>query len=150
MPRPVQQPHPPILVGGTGERVLLRIVAEHADIWNNLGVAHRDVPRKLEVLRRHCDAAKRDFAAIEISQQTLAAIATRPDDARRATEGVRTSLPFLSGGDDLIIAGTPDECIERIERSAAMGITSLIMSFGRAVDLDALELFAQKVLPAFR
>jgi F420-dependent oxidoreductase-like protein len=148
-PRPVQTPHPPILVGGTGERVLLRLVAKHADIWNNLGIAHPQLPHKLDVLRRHCDAVKRDFGTIEISQQTIAAIGATEPAARRATDAIRAELPFLSGGDDLIIAGTPDECIERVQRSAAMGITKLILSFGRVPSVEALELFAEKVLPAF-
>jgi F420-dependent oxidoreductase-like protein len=149
-PRPVQTPHPPILVGGTGERVLLRLVAKHADIWNNLGIAHPQLPHKLDVLRRHCDAVGRDFGSIEISQQTIAAIGANEATARRATDAIRAELPFLSGGDDLIIAGTPDECVKRVERSAAMGITTLILSFGRVPSIEALELFAEKVMPAFR
>jgi len=66
-PRPLQTPHPPILIGGAGERVLLRLVARHANIWNNLGVAHRQMPHKLDVLRRHCDAVGRDPNEIEVT-----------------------------------------------------------------------------------
>lgn len=149
-PRPLQQPHPPVLVGGTGERVLLRIVAEHASIWNNLGWAHRDLPRKLDVLRGHCDHVKRDFDTIEISQQTLAAIAECEDEARRATESVLAEIPFLAGGDDLIIAGTPEQCIERVQKTIDLGATSLVLSFGRNPSVAALTLFAERVLPAFR
>jgi F420-dependent oxidoreductase-like protein len=149
-PRPVQQPHPPILVGGTGERVLLRIVAEHANVWNNLGVAHAQLPSKLAALRRHCDAIKRDVDEIEISQQTIAAIGESEAAARSATDAIRAELPFLSGGDDLIITGTPAECIERVERTVKLGATTLIMSFGRKPEIAALELFAERVIPAFR
>jgi F420-dependent oxidoreductase-like protein len=148
-PRPLQQPHPPILVGGGGERVLLRIVAEHADIWNNLGIAHREIEHKLEVLRRHCDAAQRDFDSIEISQQTVAAIGESEQQARAATELVRSEVPFLSGGDDLALTGTAEQCIERVEKSIARGITTFVMSFGRRPRIEALELFAERVLPAF-
>jgi F420-dependent oxidoreductase-like protein len=149
-PRPLQSPHPPILVGGTGERVLLRIVAEHADVWNNLGWAHRQLPQKIEVLRRHCDAVKRDFTAIEISQQTVAAIGESEAAAKAATDAVRAEVPFLAGGDDLIVAGTPDECIERVQRTVAMGATTLILSFGRNPAIADLELFSERVIAAFR
>jgi len=149
-PRPLQTPHPPILVGGTGERVLLRIVAEHATIWNNLGWAHRDLTRKLDVLRKHCEHVKRDFDSIEISQQTLAAIAESEDEARRASDAIQAELPFLSSGRELIIAGTPEQCIERVQRSLDMGVTSLILSFGRNPRVETLELFAESVVAAFR
>ena len=149
-PRPVQEPHPPILVGGTGERVLLRIVAEHANVWNNLGWAHRDLAKKLDVLRAHCDHVKRDFDSIEISQQTLGAIAETEAEAQRATEAICAELPFLSGGGDLNITGTPEQCIERVRKSVAMGATSFVISFGRNPRIETLELFAERVMPAFR
>lgn len=149
-PRPLQSPHPPVLVGGTGERVLLRIVAEHADIWNNLGWAHRDLAHKIDVLRAHCDTVKRDVDAIEISQQTVAAIGETEDEARRATADVLAEVPFLAGGNDLIVAGTPEQCAERVRKTIAMGATTLLLSFGRNPSLHALELFAERVLPSFR
>lgn len=149
-PRPVQEPYPPILVGGTGERVLLRIVAEHANVWNNLGWAHRDLPKKLDVLRAHCDHVKRDFDTIEVSQQTLGAIAETEAEAQRATEAICAELPFLSGGSDLNITGTPEQCVERVRKSVAMGATSFVISFGRNPRIETLELFAERVMPAFR
>ena len=149
-PRPLQEPHPPILVGGTGERVLLRIVAEHATIWNNLGWAHRDLAKKIDVLRAHCDHVKRDFDGIEISQQTLGAIAETEDEAKAAAAAIQAELPFLSGGSELIVAGTPEQCIERVRKTIAMGATGFILSFGRNPRVETLELFAERVIPAFR
>ncbi|MDG2303555.1 MAG: TIGR03560 family F420-dependent LLM class oxidoreductase [Candidatus Binatia bacterium] len=149
-PRPVQDPHPPILVGGSGEKVLLKIVAEHADIWNNMGWAHSLLTRKIGVLHKHCETLKRDPGEIEISQQLLAAIGETETEARVATERVCAELPFLSGGDDLIIAGRPAQCIERIQKTIDMGATTLMLSFGRTPSLEALELFAAEVMPAFR
>src|SRR5690606_24757164 len=108
------------------ERVLLRIVAEHATIWNNLGWAHRDLTKKRDVLRAHCDHVKRNFDEIENSQQTLAAIAQSEDEAKAATAAIEAEIPFLSGGSDLIVAGTPEQCIERVQKTIDMGATSLI------------------------
>jgi F420-dependent oxidoreductase-like protein len=65
-PAPVQQPHPPVLVGGAGERVTLRLVAQYADACNLFG-GPDDVAHKLDVLRRHCDAVGRDIADIEVT-----------------------------------------------------------------------------------
>jgi alkanesulfonate monooxygenase SsuD/methylene tetrahydromethanopterin reductase-like flavin-dependent oxidoreductase (luciferase family) len=102
------------------------------------------------VLRGHCDHVKRDFDAIEISQQTLGAIAETEAEAQRATEAVCAELPFLSGGPELNITGTPEQCIERVQRTIAMGATSFIISFGRNPSVEMLQLFAERVIPAFR
>ena len=66
-PKPVQQP-PRIWIAGGGEKVMLRIVAQYADGWNILlGSSFATVKRKTDILRRHCDALKRDFSTIEKS-----------------------------------------------------------------------------------
>lgn len=67
VPPPVQQPHPPILIGGSGERKTLRMVAQYADACNIFGESPDVVRHKLEVLRRHCEALGRDYDAIEKS-----------------------------------------------------------------------------------
>jgi F420-dependent oxidoreductase-like protein len=65
LPRPIQQPGPKILIGGSGERKTLRLVARYADACNLFAPSHEVVAHKLEVLARHCEAEGRDYAAIE-------------------------------------------------------------------------------------
>jgi F420-dependent oxidoreductase-like protein len=71
-PPPIQRPHPPVLVGGTGERKTLRLVARYADACNLFDIPDggRTVTRKLEVLARHCEEVGRPFAAIEKTLST--------------------------------------------------------------------------------
>jgi F420-dependent oxidoreductase-like protein len=66
-PPPLQAPHPPILIGGMGERKTLRLVAAHADACNLFDVPDqgKTIRHKLDVLARHCDAAGRDYHEIE-------------------------------------------------------------------------------------
>jgi F420-dependent oxidoreductase-like protein len=63
-PQPLSRPHPPILIGGTGERKTLRLVAQYADACNLFASTPADIAHKLDVLRRHCDDVGRDEAEI--------------------------------------------------------------------------------------
>lgn len=65
VPPPVQSPRPPILIGGSGEKKTLRLVAQHADACNLFGENPAAIEHKLDVLRRHCDAVGRDYDTIE-------------------------------------------------------------------------------------
>jgi F420-dependent oxidoreductase-like protein len=65
VPRPIQQPRPPIMVGGGGEKKTLRLVAQYADACNLSGTDYDFVKHKLEVLERHCDDVGRDPSTIE-------------------------------------------------------------------------------------
>lgn len=67
VPPPYQRPHPPILVGGSGERKTLRLVAQYAQMCNLFAEGHDVVRHKLEVLRGHCDTLGTDYDAIEKS-----------------------------------------------------------------------------------
>ena len=64
-PRPISQPRPPILIGGSGERKTLRLVARYADACNLFAANPEEVAHKLDVLRRHCEAENRDPATVE-------------------------------------------------------------------------------------
>lgn len=66
-PKPVQHPHPPILVGGSGEQLTLRVVARQADLWNYGGGTVPEFLHKVAVLRQHCADVGRDPAEIELS-----------------------------------------------------------------------------------
>lgn len=69
-PKPVQRPYPPIVIGGSGEQLTLRVVAQHADIWNCTGNDVAVFQRKQQVLREHCAAIGRNLDEIEHSVQT--------------------------------------------------------------------------------
>jgi F420-dependent oxidoreductase-like protein len=148
-PKPVQR-RLPILIGGGGEKVLLRLVARHADIWNNLGAYHDEVARKREILAGHCRAIGRDPSEIVVSQQTLAAVATDRSEAARKTARLREELGFLDASTELSLTGTPEEIRARVERNRALGVTAFIMSFGRRTDPEDVRLFGTQIAAAYR
>ena len=64
-PKPLQKPHPPIMIGGQGERVLLKIVAKHADMWNVPNASAERFADLSKVIERHSDTVGRDTDEIE-------------------------------------------------------------------------------------
>jgi alkanesulfonate monooxygenase SsuD/methylene tetrahydromethanopterin reductase-like flavin-dependent oxidoreductase (luciferase family) len=101
-PKPVQRPHPPLWIGGAGERKTLRVVAEHADVWNAPGDdgTGEEMGRLSGVLDRHCADVGRDPAEIRRSVQFRYEDA---DAALRTTEayaghGFSDVIVYLSGG----------------------------------------------------
>ncbi|HJZ49325.1 MAG TPA: LLM class F420-dependent oxidoreductase [Roseiflexaceae bacterium] len=71
-PKPIQKPYPPFVIGGSGEQLTLRVVAQHADVWNFGGGTVDEFERKIAILHEHCAAVGRDPSEIEISIQVLA------------------------------------------------------------------------------
>lgn len=142
----------PILIGGGGEKVLLRIAAQHADIWNNLAMAQSQLGKKVEVLHRHCDAVKRDPAEIEVSQQCLVVIAA---DEAAAREGLAKASRIygghMGGGlEEHGIWGSPAQVVERIERHVTLGCSLFVIEFFGKDTREPARLFAERVMPAFR
>ena len=146
-PRPVRQPHPPILIGGGGEKVLLRIVARHADIWNNLAVHQGQLAHKVALLHQHCKAIGRDPQSIQVSQQTMVVIGK---DAADAEAKVQKAQAIYGGHLGQGIAGTPQECIDKIRALIAAGCTMFVIEFFGRDTRDPARLFAETVMPAFR
>ncbi len=149
-PKPPRQV--PILVGGGGEKVTLKIAAKHADIWNNLAGQQGLLPRKIEVLRERCREAGRDPATITISQQCLVTIA--PDEAS-AGPMVETAKKIFGGhmGDPtgpLAIAGSPETVRSQIQKHIDLGCTMFVMEFFGRDTREPARLFAETVLPHFR
>jgi len=70
-PKPIQKPYPPFVIGGSGEQLTLKIVAEYADIWNFAGGPVDTFKRKVDVLRQHCETVGRNFDEIELSTQLV-------------------------------------------------------------------------------
>jgi F420-dependent oxidoreductase-like protein len=86
LPAPLTRPHPPIMIGGGGEKKTLLLVARYADACNLFGTTPEDVAHKLSVLRAHCEAEKRDYDRIEktvlVTRPALADVDAFLDDVR--------------------------------------------------------------------
>jgi alkanesulfonate monooxygenase SsuD/methylene tetrahydromethanopterin reductase-like flavin-dependent oxidoreductase (luciferase family) len=147
-PRPVRIP--PILIGGGGERVLLHIAAECADIWNNLAVDQGALGRKVACLREHCRAIGRDPEEIVVSQQTVVVIGVDDADARAKLEKAgRVYGGHLGDIERNGIWGTPTQVIERIQRQVKEGCRMFVVEFFGKDTREPARLFAETVLPAF-
>ena len=117
-PKPVRVP--PILIGGSGEKVTLKLAAQHADIWNHQAARQSELPQKIDVLKERCAEVGRDFSTLTISQQCLVTIA--PDEASAAPM-VDTAKKIFGGhmGDPtgpLGIAGARSACARQIRSTS--------------------------------
>jgi alkanesulfonate monooxygenase SsuD/methylene tetrahydromethanopterin reductase-like flavin-dependent oxidoreductase (luciferase family) len=149
-PKPVRSM--PLLIGGGGEKVTMKLAAQEADIWNNQAVQQARLPHKIDVLKQHCADAGRPFEEITVSQQCLVTIA--PDE-ESAGPMIATAKKIFGGhlGDPegpLAIAGSPARVKEQIQKHIDLGCTMFLMEFFGRDTREPAALFAEQVLPAFK
>ena len=146
-PKPIQKPHPKILIGGAGEKQLLRTVAKYGDACNLFG-SPETVKKKLAVLREHCKAVGRDYDSILKTKLTQAYI---DSDAAAVQARVSQMEKMMPPGmlKEVMIYGTPEQIQKQVEEFRDVGVEYLIMSFNPGNELPALTLFGEKVLPHF-
>jgi len=137
-PKPVQE-RLPLWIGGTGEKVTLRIAARHADGWNAAFISPEDYGRKVDVLDRHCADAHRDPATITRTVNTP--IAWRDDELEaqfgKITDFVRPS----------VLTGSTQEVVDKVGAYRDAGAEMLILAMRAPFDVDGLDRFATEVLP---
>ena len=140
-PRP--QPIPPIMVGGHGEKHLLRVVARHADWWNYGFRDHALYTHKQEILKSHCREVGRDYDQIVQVLRVGILIA----ETEREVERLKT-VPFVRPMADIRLAGTPAQVTEVLQRIVRQGADRLTVNFADAPRPDGTILFAETVLPS--
>ncbi len=149
-PKPVQKPHIPVCIGGSGETHLLRVVAEAADEWNCPASSAVDFDRKYSVLKRHCDEIGRDINDIRISQQTVCVLVESEKDLPEKLEKAQRRYGFFGNIEKLGIVGTPESCIKKIRSDMEKGISKYTIFFSDVMNPQTLKLFAKEVMPEFR
>lgn len=158
-PKPVQRPHPPIWIGGGGEKLLLRAVARYANGWN-WGGSVATMSRKIESLGRHCEKAGRRHDEIAKSWDGHVLIAGDEDGLKgmlRRIEVLNPGYAFKTWGEgqglDAFKAtnlyGTPEGIIERIQDYVDVGVSLFTIWFLDYPSTEGMRLFADEVMPAF-
>ena len=147
-PKPVQRPHPPILIAASGEKRMLRIVARHADAWNSFG-SPEVLRHKTAVLAAHCRAEGRDVEAIEKSVLLPAAMGSDPEAWAPLVQGY-AAYQGLSPqeAEGWMLLGTADAVTRQIERYLAVGVTHFILTL-TPYNFEVMERFAGEVMWRF-
>ncbi len=145
LPPPVQQ-HLPICIGGGGEQVTLKLVAQYADM-NNVGGGIENVRRKEEVLLRHCEAVGRDPAEIERTSG-VGTVVIRDDSAEAERIGLeafrrnRVARPWTNQP-----YGTPEQVAEKLAPYVELGYRHLISGFPANYEEESMTRYATEVRP---
>ncbi len=147
-PKPLQHPHPPILIGGGGEQLTLRVVARLANRSNFGGKPH-EWAHKCEVLKGHCAEVGRDYD--EIEKTWSPEILIRETEAEIVEGGSRSfwGEPFDSWRAGNLV-GTVEQVCEKIQTYRDMGCTGFLPWCSDYPDTETVRLLAEKVAPQFR
>jgi F420-dependent oxidoreductase-like protein len=144
LPKPVQRPHPPLIVGGGGATRTPRLAATFADEFNLPFSSTADTEAQFARVRDACRTAGRDPATLRLSvAQTVccgrdeAEVERRADNIGRKADELRAHA----------VAGTPDEVVDRLQEFAGLGAQSAYLQVLDLDDLDHVRLLADEVLP---
>ena len=147
-PKPLQQPTPPVWIGGGGEQLTLRVVAEHADV-SNFGSSLEEFTKKRAILQDHCRIIGRDEDTI---RKTISSEVFIRETEKEVIEAGSKNLwgePAESWRAKALV-GTPEQVSEKIQKYLDAGCTGFIPWCADYPSTETLELFATKVIPNFR
>jgi alkanesulfonate monooxygenase SsuD/methylene tetrahydromethanopterin reductase-like flavin-dependent oxidoreductase (luciferase family) len=139
----------PLVIGGSGERKTLRIVAQHADIWNAFGLPE-ELAHKDDVLRRHCEDVGRNPDEIERSVGCKVTIRSTEAEAERVRRALleHNRTPLASVADDHTFwTGTPEQVAETMTAYRRIGFSTFIVELPAPFDLETMESLVTTVKP---
>ena len=145
LPKPVQHPHPPVIVGGEGRSRTPRLAARFADEFNAPFLVVDDAARQYDRVREACEAVGRDPRSLLLSAAVVVCCGRDEAEAERRAAAIGRDLPELR---EHGVAGTPDEVVARCRAYANAGASTLYLQVLDLSDLDHLSLIASEVLPA--
>ncbi len=171
-PKPVQQPLPPIWMGETNNPVMVRAIAQHADVFNSMPVSVEGFEQKLAVLKDACREVGREFDSLGLSLETQILIRETDGEIDAVFERIERLRPAQASDEDILaqmkatnpalesygsradlekefLIGTPDRIAERLAEFRRRGVTHVMLWFMDFPDLTGLRLFAKEILPQF-
>lgn len=149
-PKPKQDGGCPIMIGGSGKKILLRIVAQYADMWNSSGTPDH-MRGLIEIIEKHGDTVGRDTAAIE--KTVMLPLVYDAPEAREQFwmhmfASMRETTP--EGAREQLMVGGKQECLDKIAQYTAAGVTHFIFMIPAPYFPDEIQRFAEEVMPEVR
>jgi F420-dependent oxidoreductase-like protein len=141
-PYPIQKPHPPIMIGGSGEKVTMRLVAQYAQMCN-VGGSPEAVERLFGVIRENCERIGRDPA--EVERTVYLSVYIGKDEAEVASKADRLKDFVPRRG---AVMGTAQQLIDQIGEYAKAGTQYVVFRMPDWIDLEPVQQFAEEVIPA--
>ncbi|HEX6230522.1 MAG TPA: TIGR03560 family F420-dependent LLM class oxidoreductase [Actinomycetota bacterium] len=155
LPKPVQRPHPPIIVGGKGGPRIARLVAAWADEFNRVGGTPEEVGEAFARIRDAVDAAGRDPSSVTTSFMTWVFVGRSEEEWKARVEVARSMDPTAGPSEAYLedisrdcIVGTVEQAVDRMNAYARAGVQRFVLNHGLFDDLDQIQLLAEEILPA--
>ncbi|MGD0028924.1 MAG: TIGR03560 family F420-dependent LLM class oxidoreductase [Candidatus Bathyarchaeia archaeon] len=150
IPKPLQKPYPPILVGGGGDK-MLRLIAKHANAWDGGFTDLEGYKKDHARLKAACKETGRNCSEIENTFQSRVIIA---EDDKAALKRAEKWCAERKGKPDdpdwkFAVKGSPQTCIKTLKDYVDAGVTHFTLLFADVASLKPLQLFAEKVIPEF-
>jgi alkanesulfonate monooxygenase SsuD/methylene tetrahydromethanopterin reductase-like flavin-dependent oxidoreductase (luciferase family) len=143
-PKGVQKPHIPLLIGGGGEKVTLKLVAQYGDACNVSGDLDT-IKHKFDVIKQHCETVGRDYESIHRTSTTTCSIAETDEQAlAQIPEAMKSLFRERMRGGGLI--GSPDTIRKRLAEIEAAGVQELIIAFVNRTNLEQIRFFAKEFI----
>ncbi|MFQ5789984.1 MAG: LLM class flavin-dependent oxidoreductase [Acidobacteriota bacterium] len=172
-PKPVQKPLPPVWMGETHNPVMVRAIAEHADVFNSMPASTEGFQKKLAVLERACKEAGRDFSTMGRSLETQILVCRTDSEIDACFDKMEKLRPAEHSDEDILaqmkatnpalesygsrkdlekefLIGTPDVVVHRLREYTELGVTHFMLWFMDFPSMEGVRLFADEVIPKFK
>ena len=155
-PKPLQRPHPPLIVGGSGGRASATLAARWADEYNTIFASPEECARRRTVVAECYEREGRDPATVRLSLMTGCVVGEdRADAVRRAGRVMERRGGSADGGETLLresagdwVLGTVDEVVARLRELADAGVERVMLQHLAHDDVGMVELIGREVVPA--
>lgn len=144
IPKPVQAPHPPVIVGGRGARRTPALAARFADEFNVPFRSIEETASVFENVAGACEAVGRDFASLRLSAAQVLCCGRTDAEIRRRAAAIGSDVEEMKVKG---LCGTPGEIVDKIGELAEVGASRLHLQVLDLTDLDHLDLVAAEVIP---
>jgi F420-dependent oxidoreductase-like protein len=162
-PKPIQKPHPKILIGGKGEKLLLKAVSRYADAYNIDELSPEVYAHKLQVIRKYCDELGTDYNRIEKTMEQYVLVTDNPEQEKRLVDwtnahietsperkrlGKPSTTVTLEDIRQEYVFGTVEQVTERLGKYVDVGVERFMIYFMDYPTLDSILPFAREVMPS--